>query len=110
MPRQTYFPLVRACGRQQGVRMAIFTKQFANTEEYEEWLQKAGERISVLSITNSPTMRGSSTQPSIEPITIKYETHEQSLAPARSRTAMIARVVIIGMLFFALFLYLISKI
>ena len=88
--------------------MAIFTKQFANTDDYEEWLQKAGERISLLSITNVPTMSGSSTQPSIGPITIKYQTDDRSLAPARSMAAMIAEVVIVGALFFALFLYLIS--
>ena len=35
--------------------MAIFTKQFANADEYEKWLQEAGERISVLSITNLPS-------------------------------------------------------
>jgi hypothetical protein len=89
--------------------MAIFTKQFANADEYEEWLQKAGERISVLSITNSPALYGSSTQPTTGPIAIRYETDDRSLAPARSRTAMIAQVVIIGVLFFALFVYLISK-
>ncbi|MGB8413914.1 MAG: hypothetical protein WCE23_13915 [Candidatus Binatus sp.] len=90
--------------------MAIFTKQFADTDEYEQWLQKAGERISVLSITNAPARDGSSTQPTTAPIGITYETDDQSLAPARSRTTIVVQAVIIGVLFFALFIYLISKI
>jgi hypothetical protein len=64
----------------------------------------------VLSITNAPAGDGSSTQPTTGPIGITYETDDQSLAPARSRTAIVAQVVIIGALFFALFLFLISKI
>ncbi len=90
--------------------MAIFTKQFANTEEYEEWLQKAGKRISLLSITNAPAIAGSSTQPATGPITIKYQTDDRSLAPAGRNAAMIAEVVIVAALFFALFLLLISLI
>ena len=90
--------------------MAIFTRQFASADEYEEWLQNAGERITVLSIANAPAMHGSSAQPATGPIAITYETDDQSLAPAKSRMAMIAQVVVIGVLFFALFLYLISKI
>ncbi len=89
--------------------MAIFTRRFADTDQYEEWLQMAGKRITVLSITNAPAMHGSSTQPPTGPIAITYETDDQSLLPAKSRMAMIAQVVIIGALFFALFLFLISK-
>jgi len=90
--------------------MPIFTKQFANAEEYEEWLHKAGERISLLSITNAPGISGSSTQPTTGPITIKYQTDDRSLAPAGSNAAMIAEIAIVAALFFALFLYVISLI
>jgi hypothetical protein len=90
--------------------MAIFTRQFADTDQYEQWLEKAGKRISVLSITNAPARDGSSTQPSLAPIGITYDTDDQSLAPARSRTAIVAQVVIIGVFFFAVFLFLISKV
>ncbi len=90
--------------------MPIFTKQFANAEEYEEWLHKAGERISLLSIINAPPISGSSTQPSPGPITIKYQTDDRSLAPTGSMMAMIAEIVIVAALFFALFLYVISLI
>lgn len=89
--------------------MAIFTKRFADTDEYEEWLEDAGERISVLSIANSPTMQGSSTQPASGPITITYETRDESLAPRRSAAATIAQAVFIAALFFALFALLISR-
>ncbi len=88
--------------------MAIFTKQFANTDEYEKWYTEAGERISVLSITNLPTMHDSSTQPTTGPITIRYETDDLSLAPAKSTRAIVVQVVIVAALFFALFLFLIS--
>ncbi len=90
--------------------MAIFTRQFADTDEYEQWLQKAAQRISVLSITNAPARNGSSTQPSTAPIGITYETDDQSLAPAKSRTAIVVQAVIVGLLFFAVFLFLISKV
>lgn len=88
--------------------MAIFTKQFPNADEYEKWYQEAKERISVLSITNLPATHGSSTQPTAGPIAIKYKTDDPLLAPARNMTAMVAQVVIVAALFFALFLYLIS--
>ena len=90
--------------------MPIFTKQFANADEYEEWLRKAGARISLLSVLNSPTTSGSSTQPNTAPITIKFETDDRSFAPTGSTMAMIAEIVIVAAVFFALFLYLISLI
>ena len=90
--------------------MAIFTKQFPDSDQYENWLQEAGDRISVLKISNSPPMNGSSTQSTTGPISVTYEIDDESLAPARSRTAIVAQAVIIGALFFALFLFLISKI
>jgi len=88
----------------------IFIKQFANADEYEEWLQEAGERITVMSITNAPAMHGSSIQWTTGPITVKYQTDDPSLAPAKSMTVMIVQIVIVAALFFALFLYLTSKI
>ncbi len=90
--------------------MTIFTKEFASADEYEEWLQEAGERITVMSITNAPAMHGSSIQWTTGPITVKYETNDLSLAPAKSTTVMIVQIVIVAALFFALFLYLTSKI
>lgn len=88
--------------------MAIFTKQFANADHYEE-LHAAGGRITVLAITKAPTPLGS-TQPAAGAVTVRYQTNDRELAPAKSMTTMIAEVVVIGELFFALFLYLISKI
>jgi hypothetical protein len=90
--------------------MAIFTREFANADEYEEWLQEAGERITVMSITNAPAMHGSSIQWTTGPITVKYDTSDPSLAPAKSLTTMIVQIVIVAVIFFALFLYLTSKI
>ena len=88
--------------------MAIFTKRFANADEYEAWLQKAGERISVLAINNSPVQYDSSTIATAGPITISYKTDDASLAPAPSMGARIAQVVIVAAVFFTLFLLLIS--
>jgi len=90
--------------------VAIFTKRFANADEYEAWLEEAGERISVMAITNSPALYGSSTQPTAGPITLRYQTEDPSLAPAKSMRTMIAQVVIIAALFFALFVFLVSRI
>jgi hypothetical protein len=92
------------------MRMAIFTKEFANADEYEEWLQEVGERITVMSITNAPEMHGSTIQWTTGPITVKYETSDPSLAPSKSMAIMIVQMVIIGALFFALFIYLVSRI
>jgi len=64
----------------------------------------------VLSVNNSPALYGSTTQPPAGPVTITYQTNDQSLAPGRSMMAMIAEAAIIGVLFFALFIYRTSKI
>ena len=48
--------------------MAIFTKQFANADEYEEWLAEASGRVNVLSIENSPVSFGSTAQPRGGPV------------------------------------------
>ena len=40
--------------------MAIFKKQFADADSYEEWLEKASGRVNVLEIKNAPKIFGSS--------------------------------------------------
>jgi hypothetical protein len=89
--------------------MAIFTKEFANADEYEEWLQEVGERIHVMSITNMPAMHGSTVQWTTGPITVKYETKDPSLAPRKNRVVIIVQIVIVAVVFFALFFYLVSR-
>ena len=89
--------------------MAIFTREFPDTDQYEEWLEKAGERINVRKITNLPTMPGSAIKPAAGPIAVSYETDDPSLVPPRSRKTLVVQAVIVGLLFFALFLFLISK-
>lgn len=109
--------------------MSVFTKQFVNADEYEEWLRGAGERINVLSIT-SPAggpiykprqlwIRSPSTYPA-EPlasegqnaggaITVKYQTSDRTLAPASSRKLILIQIALVAAGFFALFTYVISK-
>jgi len=89
--------------------MAIFTKQFKNADEYEEWLAFASGRINVLAIENSPTLFGASTKPSGGPVKVRYQTHDRSLAPARSLAQRSIEIVLVAAAFFALFLYLIYK-
>ena len=89
--------------------MAIFTREFASADEYEEWLREVGERIHVLGITNHPGPKNLSQQSQSVPVVVKYQTSERSLAPAQSTAKTIAQVAIIGVVFFILFLYLISK-
>jgi len=54
--------------------LGIFTKQFANADQYEEWILEEQGRISVLSVNNSPALYGSTTQPPAGPVTITYQT------------------------------------
>ncbi len=109
--------------------MSIFTKQFVSADEYEEWLLAAGERINVLSITNptgkpiykprklwirSPRQSSEvplsfSSQQAGGAITVKYQTSDQTLVPAKSKTAILAQVSLIAAAFFALFMLAISK-
>ena len=108
--------------------MSTFTKQFANADEYEEWLLNVGHRINVLSITNptgKPIYRqrtlwmksasspseappGSSAQASGE-ITVKYQTSDPTLAPAVSKSTVVFQIAIVAALFFAMFVYAILK-
>ena len=109
--------------------MSVFTKQFVSADEYEEWLLANGERINVLSITN-PTgkpifkprqlwtrprnpsempLSSSSQQKIGGAITVKYQTSDHTLVPARSKTTTLVQGALIAAAFFALFLFAISK-
>ena len=111
--------------------MSMFTKQFVTADEYEEWLRGAGERISVLSITNQPGhsvykprrrqlwIRKPS-MPSAEPlnspgqqaggaITVKYQTTDRTLAPAMSKNTVPVMVALAAAAFFALFTFAIRE-
>jgi hypothetical protein len=85
--------------------MAIFTKRFANADEYEDWLAEASGRVNVLSIENSPTAYGSTAQAHGGPVVLRYQTNDRSFAPPRSIARRTIEVVIIAAIFFALFLY-----
>ncbi len=89
--------------------MAIFTKQFADHDDYEEWLEHASDRINVLSIGNPPSIFGSSIVKPGGPVIVKYQTHDKSLAPPRGLTGKAVEVAIVGAAFFALFAYLIAE-
>ena len=101
--------------------MSMFTKQFASADEYEDWLRGVGERISVLSITNQPGnrvyrprqlwIRNPRMPEEISPrqqaggsITVKYQTTDRSLAPAKSKNAFPVQVALAAAAFFALFM------
>ena len=91
--------------------MAIFTKQFANADDYEDWLKNASNRINVLSISNSPQICGSSMQvpkPG-EPVVVKFQTHDKSFAPPRKVSAKAMQYAAVGAAFFALFAYLVAE-
>ena len=108
--------------------MSVFTKQFASADEYEDWLLTNGEQINVLSITN-PTGKpiskprqlwirsahkpmevplGLSGQPG-GTITVKYQTSDRTLVPAKSKNVILVQVALIAAAFFVFFLYAISK-
>lgn len=107
--------------------MSIFTKQFVSADEYEKWLLAVGERINVLSITHpaqsvykprqlwirKPQMPSElplgSSDRQAGAITVKYQTSDQTLVPAKSKIAILAQVSMIAALFFALFMLAISK-
>jgi hypothetical protein len=93
----------------QGASMAVFTKRFADADEYEEWLQKASGRVNVLSINKAPTIFGSSSIPAAGPVVLKYHTTDKSLAPVKNATAKTMEYAIVGAAFFALFAYLITE-
>jgi len=89
--------------------MAIFTKRFADADDYEDWLEKANGRVNVLSINKSPTIFGSSMQRPTGPVTLKYQTLDQEFAPPKSTTGKVVEYAIVGAAFFALFAYVIAE-
>ena len=92
--------------------MAIFTKQFANADDYEDWLKNASNRINVLSISNSPQIFGSSMLPAPkpgEPVIVKFQTHDKSFAPPRKFSGKAVQYAAVGAAFFALFAYLVTE-
>jgi hypothetical protein len=92
--------------------MAIFTKQFANADDYEDWLKNASSRINVLSIHNSPQIFGSSMLPAPkpgEPVVVKFQTHDKSFAPPKKMSTKAVQYAAVGAAFFALFAYLVTE-
>ena len=91
--------------------MAIFTKQFANADDYEEWLKNASHRVNVLSISNAPQIFGSTLnmpKPG-EPVIVKFQTQDKSFAPPRKIPAKAVQYAAVGAAFFALFAYLVAE-
>jgi hypothetical protein len=88
--------------------MAIFTKQFTDADEYEKWLEKASGRINVLTIKNSPTIFGSTDQPSSGPVIVRYHTSDRSFVPPKSAKYKNVEAAIVAAGFLALSLYLMS--
>jgi hypothetical protein len=87
--------------------MAIFKKQFADADSYEEWMEQASGRVNVLEIKNAPKIFGSSLQPSNGPVIVRYQTNDKSFGAAPSPLAsknVQAAIVAAG--FLALSLYL----
>ena len=103
--------------------MSTFTKQFASADEYEEWLRKVGERISVLSITNpgqsvfkprqlwirNPGMpeevsQSSSAKHAGAAITVKYQTTDKTLLQQKSKNTTMVQGAVIVTACFGLFL------
>ena len=89
--------------------MAIFTKRFADADEYEEWLEKASGRVNVLEIVKPPTIYGSSDIPKNGPVTLRYQTHDKAFVPQKSTTGMAVQYALVATAFFAVFAYLIAE-
>lgn len=91
--------------------MAVFTKQFSNADDYEDWLKHASNRINVLSITNSPQIFGSTMHmpKAGEPVVVKFQTNDKSLFPPRKVSAKAVQYAAVGAAFFALFAYLVAE-
>ena len=86
--------------------MAIFKKQFTDADDYEKWLRKAGGRINVLDIKNSPKIFGSSDQPSSGPVIVRYQTSDKSLGTPSALASKNVQAALIAAGFLALSLYL----
>lgn len=89
--------------------MPIFTKRFANVDEYEEFLESAGGRVNILQIVKPPTVYGSSSLPPAGPVTLKYQTYDKTFAPPKSTMGKVVEYAIVGAAFFALFAYLVAE-
>ena len=89
--------------------LAVFRKQFATGNQYEDWLEEAEGRIILLSITNAPRPFSSAGQEQVGPVTVTYQTRDPSLAPPRSLASRIIQIALVAAVFFAAFLYLTSK-
>ena len=89
--------------------MAIFTKRFANADEYEEWLEKAGGRVNVLKIVKPPTVYGSNSMPAAGPVTLKYQTTDRAFHPQKTTKGKVVEYAVVGAAFFALFAYIIAE-
>ena len=89
--------------------MSTFTKQFTSADEYETWLRGVGERIHVLTITNSAPARNLSSRGAEPTVVVRYETQDRSLGPEKSKAGTLLQIVAIGTIFWALFIYAITK-
>jgi hypothetical protein len=89
--------------------MAIFTRRFANVDEYEEFLESASGRVNVLQIVKPPTVYGSNSLPPAGPVTLKYQTNDKTLAPPKTTKVQVVEYAIVGAAFFALFAYIIAE-
>jgi len=89
--------------------MAIFTRRFADADEYEEWLERASGRVNVLQIVKPPTVYGSNSLPSAGPVTLKYQTQDKAFAPPKTTKGKVVEYAIVGAAFFALFAYMIAE-
>jgi hypothetical protein len=93
--------------------MSTFTKQFSSADDYEDWLKGVGERVHVLTISNSSPVRTLSDQrstvftprKSAPAVIVKYETRDKSLAPQKSKFTSVVQIVVIGVVFWALAIY-----
>jgi hypothetical protein len=89
--------------------MAVFTKRFANADDYEEWLQQASDRINVLSIDNPPALYGSTMRRRNGHVVVKFHSHDKSFANRFGPGGKTVEYVIVGAAFFALFAYMIAE-
>jgi hypothetical protein len=89
--------------------MAIFTRRFANADEYEEFLESASGRVNVLEIVKPPTVYGSNALPPAGPVTLRYQTSDKAFAPPKTTKGKVVEYAVVGAAFFALFAYLIAE-
>ena len=88
------------------MEMAIFKKQFADADSYEDWMEQASGRVNVLEIKNAPKIFGSSLQPSNGPVIVRYQTNDKSFGAPSPLASKNVQAALIAAGFFALSLYL----